>query len=278
MLHLRPMTVADLPLGLHLSRQAGWNQLEADWRRFLELQPDGSFVAEWHGTPAGTTVTVRFGSVAWVAMVLVEESLRGRGIGKALMTYALEFLDRQGVATIRLDATPLGQPLYERLGFREQFRLARYQGLAPSAPPSAGVEAVAPEQWDALAELDREATATERRALLHRLFAEHPAEVRCVRHEDRVVGFGAARPGARAFHLGPCVATPEAGPLLFADAWHRHAGSPIYTDIPLSNAAAVALAEAHGLTVQRHLTRMCRGVAVCERVEHLWASAGPEKG
>src|ERR1700687_5492500 len=72
MIHLRPMTAADLPLGLHLSRQAGSDQIDADCRRTLALQPDGCFVAEWQGTPAGTTTTCIFGSVAWVAMVLVE--------------------------------------------------------------------------------------------------------------------------------------------------------------------------------------------------------------
>src|SRR5258707_9241947 len=119
MIRIRTMTAADLPLGLRLCRSAGWNQTEADWQRFLDLQPDGCFVAEYNGTPAGTTTTCIFGSVAWIAMVLVEESARGRGIGTALLHHALEFLDDRGVATIRLDATPLGLSLYERLGFVE---------------------------------------------------------------------------------------------------------------------------------------------------------------
>jgi GNAT superfamily N-acetyltransferase len=272
------MTLADLPLGLSLSRQAGWNQLEADWRRFPESRIGDGFVAEWDGTPAGTTMTVNFGPVAWVAMVLVEESLRGRGIGMALMRHALDHLDRQGVTTVRLDATPLGQPLYERLGFVEQFALTRYAGTLPLAEPVGGVETAAPELWDELAALDREVTATDRRALLLRLFGEHPAEVRCVRREGRVIGFRAGRPGALARNLGPCIATPEAGPSLFADAWQCHAGERCFVDVPIPNAAATALTEARGMTAQRRLTRMCRGVAVCERVEHLWAAAGPEKG
>ena len=37
-------------------------------------------------------------------------------------------------------------------------------------------------------------------------------------------------------------------------------------------------AEARGLTVQRHLTRMCRGELVVEDLDLLWASSGPEKG
>src|SRR5947209_4090213 len=126
------MSESDLALGLQLSGRAGWNQVAADWRRLLELQPDGCFVAEWQGRPAGTAMTSVFGPVAWVAMVLVEESLRGRGIGKALMHRALEFLDTHGVRTVRLDATPLGRPLYERLGFVPQFTLARYEGTLPA--------------------------------------------------------------------------------------------------------------------------------------------------
>ena len=69
MIRIRPMTVDDLPAGLRLSRQAGWNQAEADWRRFLDLQPDGGFVAELEAQPVGTVVTIRFYHVAWVAMV-----------------------------------------------------------------------------------------------------------------------------------------------------------------------------------------------------------------
>jgi GNAT superfamily N-acetyltransferase len=276
--HIRPMTVADLPLGLRLSRQAGWNQIEADWRRFLELQPDGCFVAEWDGIAAGTTTTCLFDAVAWIAMVLVEESLRGRGIGSALLDQALEFLDRRRVPTIRLDATPLGRPLYERLGFSEQFRLARYEGILPAAAPVAGVEGALPEHYPELAALDEGATGTDRRRLLVRLFAEDPGSVRIVRRGDGVAGFLAARPGYRALQLGPGIATAEAGPLLFADAWHRYAGQRVFLDIPVANEAAAWLAETAGLAVQRYLTRMCRGQGVGERMESLWASSGPEKG
>src|SRR5262249_58956687 len=94
----------------------------------------------------------------------------------------------------------------------------------------------------------------------------------------RPAGFLAAREGRRAVQLGPCVAAPEAGPLLFADAWHRYAGRPVYLDVPEPNETAARLAEGAGLTVQRHLTRMCRGVPVCEDVGRLWASSGREKG
>jgi GNAT superfamily N-acetyltransferase len=279
MIHIRPMTAADLPFGLHLSRQAGWNQTEADWRRALDLQPDGGFVAEHDGTPAGTTTVCVFGAVAWIAMVLVDESQRRRGIGTALMEHALGFLDRLGVPTVRLDATPLGQPLYERLGFVEQFRLARYEGIPlPPEDVTGAVETARPEEWEALAALDEAVTGTDRRRLLFHQFAEQPDAVRLTRTDDGPTGFLAARAGSRAVQLGPYIAGPESGPLLFADAWSRYSGQRVFLDIPVANEPVTRLAERCGLTVQRHLTRMVRGEPCCERLDGLWASFGPEKG
>ena len=66
------MTTDDLPLGMRLKAQAGWNQVSADWQRFLELEPDGCFVGQWHGQPVATTTTCVFGSVAWGAGFLGE--------------------------------------------------------------------------------------------------------------------------------------------------------------------------------------------------------------
>jgi ribosomal protein S18 acetylase RimI-like enzyme len=274
MIHIRPMTAADLPLGLRLSDEAGWNQVPADWQRFLDLQPDGCFVAEYDGAAVGTTTTCIFGSVAWIAMVLVAEKARGRGIGTALMEHVLRFLDERGISTVRLDARPMGQPLYDRLGFVEQYRIAHYEGMFMAAPEVAGIEDASADCWEALLDLDEQITRTDRRRLLRRLFSEHP---RCVRFL-RLGGYWTARPGKRAIRLGPCIAAANAGPVLLADAWHRYAGQRVAIDVPVANEAATQWVESHGFTVQHTLMRMCRGKPVVEQVECLWASSGPEKG
>src|SRR5260370_7858392 len=109
----RAMTEAGLLFGLRLSLQAGWNQTEADWRRCLDLQPDGGFVAEWDGTPAGTTTICIFGDVAWVAMLLVDERLRGRGIGMALIRQALPLAAEHPIPSLRPHSHPPRQPFYQ---------------------------------------------------------------------------------------------------------------------------------------------------------------------
>jgi GNAT superfamily N-acetyltransferase len=288
MIHIRHMTAADLPFAMRLKEQAGWNQVEADWRRFLDMQPDGSFVAELAGTPVGTTVACIFGDVAWVAMVLVEATVRGRGVGTALMRHALDFLDEHQVPSIRLDATPLGQPIYEKLGFRPEYTLSRYDGvLAASSTDGAAaanmqhVTTAARADDDLLLALDRSVTGADRRKFLVRLFRERPQDVRLIAgpdENDRVAGVLAARGGGTAVQLGPGLGDGDAAAVLLADAAVRHTGKRIYLDVPQPNEPAIRLAESLGLTVQRALVRMCRGNPVREDTQRLFASSGPELG
>ena len=276
---IRLLTARDIGFGMWLKEQAGWNQTEADWHRCLALEPDGCFVAELDRTPVGTTTTCVFGSVAWVAMVLVEASVRGRGIGRALMEAALAYLKGRAVRTIRLDATPLGKPLYESLGFVSQFTLTRYAGVLPDPQrPVAGVEPVQRDQVAELVAVDRAVTGTDRHKLLFRLYEERPDSFRMVRSHGRLTGFLSARPHAHALQVGPCVGTAEAAALLFADHQDRYAGERVVMDIPIDNPVATGLAERLGLAPTRQLLRMGWGEPVVEQIERLWISYGPEKG
>lgn len=273
------MTADDVPLGLRLKDQAGWNQTEADWLRILALEPDGCFVAELDGQAVGTTCTSLFDSIGWVAMVLVDKSVRGRGIGTRLMEHALEHLDRRGVRTMRLDATPLGRPIYEKLGFVAEYELERWEGIAQDASPPARVNPTTADQFDAICRLDQEATGTNRRRLLERLYQERPEDMRVVLEARTVVGYTSLRVGSRAVQIGPGVArNAAAGHALLEAATHAHAGQPIFLDLPVDNRPAGQWAQSHGLRVQRPLTRMRRGDAIHDRPAQLWGCFGPEKG
>lgn len=284
MIVVRTMTPADLPLAMRLKSQAGWNQLEADWRRFLDMQPDGCFVAECDGVAVATTVACVFDRVAWLAMVLVDAAYRGRGVGAAVVRRALEFVDRAGVRSVRLDATPLGQPLYEKLGFQAEYTLSRYEGVLPESGPRSASDATMhvrrahPRDYRALYAFDRSVVAADRRKFLARLFRERPDEVRWIEGANGACGYVTVRPGSNALQLGPCAATDECGAALLLDAAGRHAGERVFIDIPQRHATGVQVAQSLGLAKQRTLLRMCRGPAIGEDSTRIWASSGPELG
>jgi GNAT superfamily N-acetyltransferase len=272
------MTEADLPLGLMLCRQAGWNQIELDWRRFLAMEPEGCFVAELDGLPVATTTTCIFGPVAWIAMVLVERNARRRGIATALLTHALCFLDEQGARTVRLDATAAGQPVYEKLGFAPEYALTRYEGIAQRIDAVLPVAGMTADLLDELVTFDRRMTGAHREKMLTRLFEESLETMRVVCRGRQLEGYATARRGENATQVGPCIATAHAGPSLLADALSRCAGRPVFIDIPRDNAGATQIAEMAGLKAQRHFKRMHRGDPVADCVEAIWAASGPEKG
>src|ERR1035438_9940915 len=68
---LREMNASDIEAGLRLCRAVGWNQLESDWRCFLDWNPLGCLVAVRDGVVVGTVATLRFeGRFGWISMVL----------------------------------------------------------------------------------------------------------------------------------------------------------------------------------------------------------------
>lgn len=121
------MTKQDIPEAQCLKEIAGWNQTETDWERFLEADEAGCFVAELDGQVCGTATTISFENrFAWVGMVLVNPACRGRGIGTRLLAQTIEYLDAQQIPCIKLDATPQGRPLYEKLGFLPEYEIERW--------------------------------------------------------------------------------------------------------------------------------------------------------
>jgi GNAT superfamily N-acetyltransferase len=278
MIEIRRMIINDIQLGMKLSRQAGWNQTEPDWLRFLKMEPDGCFVAELAGRSVGTTNTCVFDSTAWIAMVLVDVDFRGRGIGTKLLKYALDYLDERKVKTIRLDATSYGQPIYEKLGFVPEYRLARFEGKAPSGKKETVLMKATPAIYTSIIEFDKCMSGTNREKMLGSFFKEFPEDVYVIRHGDKIEGYVITRPGANAIQIGPCIATGDTGSILLSDALGRCAGEPVFIDVPVNNTDAVKIAESSGLKIQRNFIRMYRGEQIKDDIKAIWSSSGPEKG
>ena len=102
----------------------GWNQTMKDWRLLLDNPDNVCIVAEKDNRVAGTATALNHGNkVAWIGMVLVDKSLRGQGAGKMLLENIINRL--QHIKSVKLDATPAGEPLYRKLGFIAEYKIFR---------------------------------------------------------------------------------------------------------------------------------------------------------
>jgi GNAT superfamily N-acetyltransferase len=272
---IRMLSEDDLDFADRVRLQAGWNQTRADWRRLIELEPSGCFVAELDGVLAGTATTTVYGGddLAWIGMVLVDEAARRRGVGTALLEHCISHLkNERRVRCIKLDATSAGQPLYEKLGFVAEWGLQRWQ--ATMSGNSTDARTAVDDLTDAAFALDRVTFGADRSALLRSLATG------CISVKCEGSAFGIVRPGSRASYLGPVVAESweQARPLVE----HLLAAAPageIFWDIPVRQSEAMVFAEERGFSIQRQVVRMALdGVALEENAKSVFGIAEPALG
>lgn len=204
---LRKLTINDIPAGLRLCHRSGWNQLDDDWRVFLNSTGSGGFLASKESRIVGTVAFLRYDVFAWIAMMLVDPQERRSGIGTELMKQALFAL--KDAACVGLDATPAGEWLYRRFGFVNEYHLVRTKATIDTArlEISAGtVREVHAEDFPAVLRRDREVFGADRGTLLASLFARAPECSGIVKCGAEVRGYAFGRPGRLYHHLGPIVA------------------------------------------------------------------------
>jgi ribosomal protein S18 acetylase RimI-like enzyme len=255
---LREMTFDDIPAGMRLKEIAGWNQTRGDWERFLSASPEGCFVAETDGEVVGTAATISYeGRFAWIGMVLVDPARRGQGIGTKLLEKAIEYLQGCGIPSMKLDATPQGKPLYEKLGFVSEYEIERWQlKRVPAADATVEAGTVTEEILDQ----DREIFGADRSALLRSIALEHPALVLQTRRQGKLTGYCFGRRGALADHLGPWVAQDESSARDLLDEFLlRSRGGRVFADGIRNSPWAMKLLRKRGFLFSRSLTRMYRG-------------------
>ncbi len=282
--HLRQMARQDVAAGMELVQAAGWNQTEADWNRFLDANSEGCFVAEAESTVCGTAATIIYGhQLAWIGMVLVRPDMRGMGIGTRLLRSAVEYLESRGPLVIKLDATPQGRPVYQRLGFEPEYEIERWKLTATpslhSAPGAIPLDDDKPDIEDVIA-LDAEAFGASRSALLHSVHRDAPEFTAAISAEGRLLGYTFGRHGLHADHLGPWVAEDqEIARRLLETFLDRSTGRCLIVDCVKAHPFAATLLGSAGFEFSRPLTRMVRRAVQSGRRSGLvCAILGPEFG
>ena len=250
---LRTMRDEDLDFANDVRDIAGWNQTLTDWRRFMSLEPKGCFVAEWEGELAGTATTTCYGQdLAWIGMVLVHPDFRRRGLGKALLEHSIHYLrDERKIRCVKLDATPEGQPLYEKLGFTAEWTLKRWVGNGGGKTEDSPHDNLSSEAR----QLDRKVFGADRSALLNSL--EDGGLATRVQDDG---SFGLMRSGMKATYLGALSCVDEASGSAIARELIKCAPpDPVFWDLPDANEHATGLAGALGFEAKRDLLRMYLG-------------------
>jgi GNAT superfamily N-acetyltransferase len=267
---LRKLTIADVPGAMALSTEAGWNQTADDWRMLIELSPQGCLAIEIDGEIASTATLTCYGTrLAWVGMVLTRIKYRGRGYAMRLLKETLRVADKLGIESVKLDATDLGQPLYEKLGFRAEQPVERWWRAGhDDAKTTSTAEPPAP-NWKSA---DQNAFGVDRAPLLEKLAR---------RNAPLTIGnsYLLTRPGREISYLGPSICdSPATARTLMERILQNPSPGGWFWDLMVDNKPAVSLAQDLGFASKRHLLRMVRGKDVRGKEGAVYALAGFELG
>jgi GNAT superfamily N-acetyltransferase len=254
-----------------LSRAAGWNQNEADWRLMLQL--GHGWGVSLQGELVASTLVLPFETFAWISMVLVLPAHRRKGYATRLLRVALADLRSRGLTPV-LDATPAGRQVYRLEGFRDTWGFKRYALTnAKKAEPSTA-RSFAADDWKSILELDRRAFGASRERLLRDLARRLP-QAALVSDKGYVVG----REGREALQLGPLVAKDEDAAIRLLSQALQAVEAPLYVDVVDRAPRLRSWLEAQGFTFQRPFTRMVHGGPRAPGDEKLvYLVAGPELG
>jgi GNAT superfamily N-acetyltransferase len=275
-LRIRDLTPADTASVMAMIERAKW-RARAAWLEFAASHPSCFPVAaEADGIPVGTGVGTASGPAGWLGTIFVDPAWRGRGLGRALTEAVIDRLETAGCSTLVLVATEEGRRLYERMGFEVQTRyhVLETAGVDTAAPPlpaasdwAGRVRAFEPDDLDAMATLDREATGEDRRHLLARFATPESTKV-AIGTGARLDGFVVRAPWGG----GATVARTEVGALAILDARRRAAGATgvVRLGVLSENENAIGALSRAGATESWSAPRMIRGAPLHWRPEWLW--------
>ncbi len=277
-----PLDASHIPQCLALSAEAGWNQVEADWRLMLRLGR-GLGVSD-AGRLVATTIMLPFERrFAWISMVLVTERFRRRGLATRLLQRAVDELVADGCVPL-LDATPAGREVYRRLGFEDCWAMTRLASAAsiPAATPIASgptVRSLDTADWTSVLAFDRAVFGADRSGILRDLARRVPQATLVAEREGRICGAAFARDGRVATQVGPVIAADEATALALVAAALGKLSSPVFIDVPDRHARIGVWLRNLGFAPQRPLVRMAHGRSrAFDDPDRLYAIAGPELG
>ena len=237
-----------------------WNQTEKDWE-FLILE-DGNIclAAEINGRLVATATAINYDNlVAWIGMVLVNKQQRGKGISKLLLNALFDNLKH--CKSIKLDATPAGQPVYKKLGFADEYTISRMVNSAVKVDPKRESRLIPQKIKESditeIIDFDRRVFGADRSGLLRFLINENRNRSWFLKENNKITGFVLGRMGNRFYQIGPLSAlNTEVAEALILAVIKGLNEVPVVIDVPDDKKELITWLNSIGFGKRRFFIRM----------------------
>ena len=259
---LRSMQPGDIEAAMKLSNAEGWNQLEKDWKLFIDNPENVTVLAQSDNKIIGTTTAINYENrVAWIGMVLVDKEYRGQGVSKLLITNILKKLEH--CTSIKLDATPLGEQVYKKFDFKLEYLIARMANTSVknfgSHDDDGLTEQIQSNHIQEIIALDEIVFGANRTQVIKSVVNEYPNKAWQLKRNNRISGFVLGRDGYKYHHVGPVEASNILdAKILITKALKNLVGQPVVIDVLSDKEDLLQWLNSIGFIKQREFVRMYR--------------------
>lgn len=259
-MEIRGMTLPELEAVLEWAAAEGWNPGLQDAASFYAADPGGFLLGTLDGEPVASIFAVRYGAgFGFIGGYIVRPEYRGKGYGMAVWRAGMARLEGRNVG---LDGVPAQQANYARSGFRLAHRNVRFEGRGSVVPAADRVLPLGPQDIGDVVRYDCAFFPDNREQFMRCWLLQEGSVAFGVRDTGgALLGYAVLRPCRAGFKIGPlCAESPQvAEELMQALRGRVPADEPVFLDVPEPNAAAVALAERHGMHACFETARMYTG-------------------
>jgi len=258
---IRPLADPDLEVAdtiIKLAFRSSVSRLH-DLQLYRKIQPDGWFLATQQEHPVGTVGATNYGAFAHVGSMAVHPDMQRQGIGLALMQFILARLEQQHVPLVTLDASEMGRPLYDKLGFLpyDETLIFEHHGDPARLERPSNIQSITMRELDELVEWDSTIFGANRYKVFQALLAFFPGRGLMLRDETGQVAGYLFSQGNR---IGPWVMrqNKNAETLLQAALALPYNGT-VSLAVPEMNQPAIKLLQRYGFEKVRANHHMGRG-------------------
>jgi len=255
-LQFRKMTKDEVAVAIKWAAAEGWNPGLSDAECFYSVDPEGFFCALSYGKILATISVVNYDDCfSFFGLFIVDPAYRSHGIGMQLYRHAMRHAMSRVVGC---DGVVTMVDKYEKdSGLFLHFNNARYEGRGGGRMPD-GLTPVRDVKFADLLAYDT-AHFPARREQFLRCWIRQEGHYGLARLDDggNIIGYGVRRKCQAGYKIGPLFARDRATAEVILDGLVAGIpGEPFYLDLPVPNAAAVALAEDRKMVPVFHTARL----------------------
>lgn len=283
---VREMRATDLEALMQIKNDENWNQTEEDWLFLIKYNPKYCLVAVSENRVIGTVTALNYHQkLAWIGMMLVSKKYRGLGVSKVLMNTIIKKLDK--CDSVKLDATPAGVPVYEKLGFKTEYKIDRMVSCGLSIdrfdPKDTGtlkISNISKDDIYKIVAMDKMIFGTERSDLIDYLFNNKKEIGFQIKKMDQLKGFVLGREGSNYLQIGPLIAdTFQIAKWLLISVFKKMSRKFLLVDVLADQRELQEWLLLKNFKQERSFTRMyLKTNDYCGKKEKQFLISGPELG